>query len=282
MDACCRWGAAQQDGLKAYYSNAGPTLSLLAPGGSAPPQLGCGAADALCSLDNAGQQGPGADTYGTKRGTSFAAPLAAGVAALMLSINPALSPAQLVARLRAGARPHTFDAAFPLCSNSAPSNGVCNCTADTCGAGLLDAEGATLLAMAPAVRIAPVGAAVPGGVVTLDGRASVALPGAAITGYAWTQVSGPAASLQGRNAALASVALPGAAATFVFRLAVTDAFGRTGEDLVTVHLVDGVRGGRRGQRLAVGVRVVGAGFGCGADSKQKTLQVRVIAGCFAI
>jgi serine protease len=227
-------GAAQQDGLKSYYSNAGPTLSLLAPGGSAPPQLGCGGIDAICSLDNAGLQGPGADTYGTKRGTSFAAPLASGVAALMLSINPALTPSQLVARMRAGARPHTFDAAQPLCSNAVTTNGVCNCTADTCGAGLLDAEGATLLAMAPAVRIAPVVAAVPGGVVTLDGRASVALPGAAITGYAWSQVSGPPVSLQNRNAAVASAALPGAAGTFVFRLAVTDDAGRTGDDLITV------------------------------------------------
>lgn len=227
-------GAAQQDGLKAYYSNSGPTLSLLAPGGSAAPQPACGGLDAVCSLDNAGLQGPGADIYGTKRGTSFAAPLAAGVAALMLSINPALTPSQLVARLRAGVRPHTFDAAYPMCSNTVRTNHVCNCTADTCGAGLLDAEGATLRATAPAVRIAPVGAAVPGGVVTLDGRASVALAGAAITGFVWSQVSGPPVTLQNRNAAVASAALPGAAGTFVFRLAVSDDLGRTGDDVVTV------------------------------------------------
>lgn len=227
-------GAAQRDGLKAYYSNFGPTLSLLAPGGSVAPQQTCGGLDAICSLDNTGLQGPGADGYGTKRGTSFAAPLAAGVAALMLSINPALTPSQLVARLRAGVRPHTFDAAYPLCSNTFVTNSVCNCTTDTCGAGLLDAEGATLRATAPAVLVAPVGNAAPGSVVTLDGRSSVALAGAAITGYAWSQVSGPAVTLQNRDSALASAALPGSAGTFVFRLAVTDDLGRTGEDTVTV------------------------------------------------
>jgi serine protease len=156
------------------------------------------------------------------------------VAALMLSINPALTPSQLVARLRAGVRPHTFDAAYPLCSNTFTTNSVCNCTTDTCGAGLLDAEGATLRATAPAALIAPVGNAAPGSVVTLDGRLSVALAGAAITGYAWSQVSGPAVTLQNRDSALASAALPGAAGTFVFRLAVTDDLGRTGEDHVTV------------------------------------------------
>jgi serine protease len=265
-------GAAQQDGLKAYYSNSGLTLSLLAPGGSALPQQTCGGPDAICSLDNAGLQGPGADTFGTKRGTSFAAPLAAGVAALMLSVNPALTPAQLVARMRAGVRAHTFDATQPMCSNSVSTNGVCNCTVDTCGAGLLDAEGATLLATAPAVRIAPVGSASPGGVVALDGRASVALAGAAITGYAWSQVSGPPVTLQNRNAAVASAVLPGAAGTFVFRLAVTDGLGRTGEDLVTVTSAASSVAGGGSSTWGWGLALWVLALGCVLFGNKKSLK----------
>ncbi len=137
-------GAVQQNGLKASYSNVGAAMGIMAPGGS-------GAAG-LFSTDNTGTQSPVSDSYGTKVGTSFSAPLAAGVAALMLAVNPALTPAQLTAFMRETARPHVGVAGFPTCVSS--GSGVCNCTAATCGPGLLDAEKAVQRALA-SVAVTP-------------------------------------------------------------------------------------------------------------------------------
>ena len=134
-------GAVQQNGLKTSYSNVGAAMGIMAPGGSG--------ATALFSTDNTGTQSPVSDSYGTKSGTSFSAPLAAGVAALMLAVNPALAPAQLIAFLRETARPHVGVAGFPSCVSTGSS--VCNCTTATCGPGLLDAEKAVQRALASAV-----------------------------------------------------------------------------------------------------------------------------------
>ena len=119
------------DGLKTSYSNSGANVALMAPGGDGTL--------ALTSLDNTGVFGPGLDTYGNKIGTSFSAPLASGVAALMLSVNPALSPAEIVARMQQGVRAHTNNPSFAQCVAGATS--ICNCTSAACGAGLLDAAG---------------------------------------------------------------------------------------------------------------------------------------------
>lgn len=90
-------------------------------------------------------------TYLLKRvaGTSFAAPQAAGVAAMMLAVNPALSVDQLIQGMQVSARPHVtstlanltgvplLDQPQGVCSGS--NTGRCYCTTATCGAGILDA-----------------------------------------------------------------------------------------------------------------------------------------------
>lgn len=219
-------GAVGQGGLKADYSNFGSNLAVMAPGGTG----NSGDATNIWSATNLGTTSPGADSYGYKRGTSFSAPLAAGVASLMLTLNPALPPDQLIARIRAGARVHTFTAGFGTCGSAA---GTCNCTTATCGAGLLDANGATAQALLPVALIADVGAPTSGATITLDGQSSTGAPGATLVGYAWSQVSGPAASMESPGASTTAVVLPAGAATFVFRLAVTDNAGRTGEDFIS-------------------------------------------------
>lgn len=225
-------GAVRSDGLKTSYSDIGTTLRLMAPGGSVSSGTCTGAC--IYSVSNTGTTSPLTSTYRSEQGTSFSAPQAAGVAALMLALNPALTPPQLITRMQAGARPHIFNASYPSCSNGNSNNGICNCTADTCGAGLLDASNATFQAANPAAVIAGVGAAVAGTSIALDGRASAAAGGAALTSYQWSQVSGAAVSIQNPFTALASVALPAQAGTFVFKLVVTDNAGRSGQDSLTV------------------------------------------------
>jgi serine protease len=226
-------GAVRRDGLKTDYSSFGPGLGLMAPGGSVDEDV------LLYSTANSGLTTavPAQDHYGTLQGTSFSAPLAAGVATLMLSVNPALSPAQLVDRMRIGVRPWSSVArvpVYPTCSSDSLSQSVCHCTTETCGPGLLDADRAVRLALGPAAVIAPVAAVAPGATVVLDGRESVPIPGATIIGYVWQQLEGPSVPITSPNAALASVTLTSAEASYVFQLTVTDSEGRTGSDRVTV------------------------------------------------
>ena len=61
-------------------------------------------------------------------------------AALMLSANPALSADDVKAILKETARPFPYDPSLPLCAGTYSLK--CNCTTDTCGAGILDTEAA--------------------------------------------------------------------------------------------------------------------------------------------
>ncbi len=218
-------GAVGAGGSKTSYSNVGPNLGLSAPGGTSTRPL--------FSLVNDGFTSPTTEGYGERAGTSFSAPLAAGVASLMLSVNPALTPAQLVARLRAGSRPFPVDPQLPNCS--ALFAGLCNCTTSTCGAGLLDGALALQQALNPVAAIAPPGGGQPGAQVTLDGRASAAANGQTLVAFTWTQLSGPTAALRNADQAVASATLPAAAGTLVFRLQVSDSTGRSAEQTVVVE-----------------------------------------------
>jgi serine protease len=223
-------GSVQANGQKADYSNFGSAVGISAPGGTGV----AGASTNIWSTTNLGTTGPGSNDYGYKRGTSFSTPLAAGVASLMLAINPALTPSQLIARIRSGARPHVAVGAAPTCG---AASGVCNCTSSTCGAGLLDADGATALAYNPVPVIASVGSPGPGAVITLDGRASSALSGSSLVSYQWTQVAGSALSIGSANTALASVTLPATPGEFRFRLVVIDSAARSAEEFLAVSTV---------------------------------------------
>jgi len=232
--------SVRRDGAKADYSSFGPNVALSAPGGSCnlpdcddrfTYTLANGGGSLLLSTDNAGTQGPGADTYGYKQGTSFSAPQAAGVASLMLTLNPSLTPTALIERMQLGARAHT---AYTGVACSAFNNTTCDCTTSTCGAGLLDAERALQLATGPAAVIAPVGGVLPGAQITLDGRGSLAQVGRSIQSYRWTLESGPTGlSIPNDTQALTGLQLPASVeGRWVFRLTVQDDLGAQGSDLV--------------------------------------------------
>ncbi len=96
----------------------------------------------MSMLGNDGTTSPGTtNLQGGIEGTSFAAPQVAGVAALMLAVNPALSSVDVAYRIMQSA------SAFPTSGSptnlcSASSLGNCRCTSGTCGAGVLDAAAA--------------------------------------------------------------------------------------------------------------------------------------------
>ena len=215
--------SVQRDGSKASYSSFGTNVALSAPGGSWSSR----ANDTLItSLTNSGLSGPVDHTTGLKQGTSFAAPQAAGVASLMLSVNPALTPAQLIERMKVAARPHG-QVGLPVCGPAGAP--VCQCTTDTCGAGLLDAERAVQLASGPAAIIDALASVLPGSLITLDGSRSAAVPSAVIVSHRWTQLAGPPVVISADDQALATVQLPTGEAEYRFRLSVADSDGQIGE-----------------------------------------------------
>jgi serine protease len=98
------------------YSNFGPLVKIMAPGGDRQrDDNGDGQPDGVLSMVK--------DGYAYYNGTSMAAPHVAGVAALILAMNPEMIPGQVMARLQHDALPRNA----AQCPNP-------------CGAGLLQAR----------------------------------------------------------------------------------------------------------------------------------------------
>jgi len=112
--------ASTSSGRLAGYSNFGTTIDVTAPGSD------------ILSTGNTGTTTPSGENYIYMNGTSMAAPHVAGIVALVKSANPpscpGKTPAQLEALLRSTARPLPGG-----CPNG-------------CGAGLVDASAAVLVA----------------------------------------------------------------------------------------------------------------------------------------
>jgi serine protease len=228
-------------GTKVGYSSFGPEVALAAPGGNCVNDSG----PCLFSLDttvNLGTTGPGASSYTDQTnanvGTSFSAPLVAGIAALMQSVNGNLRAPQLIARLRQGARP------FPpppqglaLCQVGVPSSMFgCACTTSTCGAGMANAPGSLAAAARPIAAIAVPSGVSAGQNVALNGIGSAAACGRAIATWQWTPVGvPPAGGISGADTATATVVAPSGSASFIVRLTVMDDEGATDTADVTVR-----------------------------------------------
>ena len=115
-------------GGRASYSNFGSAVTLAAPGGDK--------TGGILSTLNAGRSTPAGDSYAAYAGTSMAAPMVSGVAALMLAANDKLTPDQVAAMLKSSAR------AFPTARGQ-------------CGAGLVDAGAAVAQALGAPAPSAP-------------------------------------------------------------------------------------------------------------------------------
>jgi serine protease len=233
-------------GTKVGYSSLGPEVSVAAPAGNCVNETGT-CLYPLVTTTNTGLTTATADnTFSTGTtptlGTSFSAPLVAGTAALMLSINPALSAVQLKAALQSTARPFpTTGAASDVSSCRAATNAdqlECYCTTTTCGAGMLNTAQAVAKAQEPAVKITSSALATGvGSTATLDGQASGASLGRVVVGYAWSITSGAqnarfTGSTSGSTATLTGVA-EGAVEV---RLVVTDSLGASSASTLTLQI----------------------------------------------
>jgi len=232
-------------GTKVGFSNLGTEVGIGAPGGNcvnAPPfsepsggNPGNPCVFSIIAARNAGTTTPGASAYTDRSanlnlGTSFAAPLVAGAAALIHSVSSQLSPAQYIALLKDSATP------FPTTSSTTTTvchvptgdtqNTECICTTQTCGAGMLNTNAAVLAAQRPlAIADAPSSITV-GVAANIDARASFASNGHTIASYEWAAVGVTGATPVFGNASqpLTTVQVSGTS-TFTLRLTVTDNLG---------------------------------------------------------
>ncbi len=146
-------------GSKVGFSDLGPEITIAAPGGNCVNIAeGSPCLYPILTTTNSGTQGPApdgstwTDSFNISVGTSFATPIVAGTAALMLSARPTLTPTELAQVLKATARPFPTTGAdngpddpSPVPQCRAP-DGIdqlqCYCKAGLCGAGMLDAAAA--------------------------------------------------------------------------------------------------------------------------------------------
>ena len=176
--------AVRGDGAKASYGSYGPNVGIAAPGGSGLSGIDGG----LLTTVDSGRHSPIFFAYKSVAGTSFSAPLVAGAAGLVLSINTELSMNTVKSLLMEAVRPHLVQASLPVCNPEASSQGACNCTTQTCGSGLLDVDLALAAAQnslptAPVTPITPVNPATPGS--EGGGGAMGGLWGAALWLWLW-------------------------------------------------------------------------------------------------
>ena len=248
--------ALRHVGTKVGFANFGPGITLAAPGGNC-VNIGIGqpCLYPIISAANDGARQPGAMIYGGKLGTSFSTPMVAGVAALMLSRDPLLTNDELIARLRLTSR--VFPAADPAllaCSDAAfmpdadgnlPNDGQCNCTATSCGEGMLDAGRAVRAATnAVAVVFGPA-SETQGQSVSFDGSRSLPAPRQQLTSYRWAVVAGPADGAF--NAPSAPVTqFTGSGGQYTLRLTVTDSAGTADSYDFTLDVSGAAAGGGGG------------------------------------
>lgn len=83
-------GASDETNDRSYFSNYGSTIEFMAPGGS--NILGVLGVDNMGTTGSFNQINLVDNNYAFTLGTSFSAPLVAGVAALVLSVEPSLTP----------------------------------------------------------------------------------------------------------------------------------------------------------------------------------------------
>lgn len=229
-------------GLKVGFSDLGTQISIAAPGGNCINiTSGSPCLYPILSASNSGTRGPVASTwtdhFKATVGTSFASPLVAATAGLMLSAQPALTPTQVRQAMQQTARafPTTGGdngdgSVVPQCT--APSASVaqlqCYCNTTYCGAGMLDAGAAVAAVAGPVAEIGLLTASpTAGSPVSLTAAGSSVATGSSIAGYTWALNPGSGIVTGFDSASNASTATltPSAAGSFTVSLTITDSLG---------------------------------------------------------
>lgn len=218
-------------GTKVGYSSLGPEVAIAAPAGNC-VNLSGACLFSLHTTYDIGRTTPSGydytDQFNTNIGTSFSAPLAAGVAALMHSVNTRLTATQLRARLQESARPFPRDATVPDCRiPTGPTDlqlSECNCTTTTCGAGMLSAASAVLASQRPIAAIASPASYAAGSSIALDAATSAAACNRSIASYRWEVVDAsntapPALTVTDQSSLQVTAPLSG---SYTLRVTVTD------------------------------------------------------------
>jgi serine protease len=228
-------------GTKVGFSSFGAEASIAAPAGNCVNTTG----PCLRPIDtttNFGSQGPGANGYTNQTdpnlGTSFAAPIVSGIAALMLSVNANLTPALLAARLQASATPFPQPAGTPVCPAQDSTTGECACPTGggQCGSGMVNALRAVTAALKPIGVIVIPRPLRPGAI--FDASGSVAACNApastpsplSIAAYHWSAT--PAAIIEGGADSAKVTVNPGDGGTLTLTL--TDSAGHVDVETVTL------------------------------------------------
>ncbi|HEY6926839.1 MAG TPA: S8 family serine peptidase [Steroidobacteraceae bacterium] len=229
-------------GTKVGFSSLGPEIALAAPAGNCVNTSGA-CVYPIDTTSNAGTTTPTINGYtdqlNPSLGTSFSAPIVSGVAALMVSANSNLTAPQLIARLQEGALtfPVSSDTTIPNCHVPTGSSDLqtteCNCTRQTCGAGMANAPGALKAALRPIAAIAVPASVSAGQNVTLSAAGSAAACGHTIASYSWTVVGSSTTPVQNANTPAATVVAP-ASGSITVQVTVTDDAGLTDTAQVTV------------------------------------------------
>jgi len=265
-------GGLRHAGSKVGFSDLGPEIAISAPGGNC---VNTGAGEPclypILAGTNTGTRAPLAggstwtDSYDASYGTSFATPLVAGAAALVMSQRPTLSPSQVLQVLQASARafPQTGadngDDPTPVPVCVAPTDVEqlqCYCpnpgqgVASLCGAGMLDAAAALAAAEDGIAQITlETDSPTAGHSITVSAADSLSPQGHSIAGYRWTLVDGGGivSGFSGSNTAREASLLASGAGSFTLRLTLTDDQGGTlhSDDFV-VSVAAGTDGGGGG------------------------------------
>jgi serine protease len=252
--------ALRHVGSKVGFSDMGPEIGIAAPGGNCiNVRPGTPCLYPILAASNSGRRGPVASIWTDSEdftvGTSFASPLVAAVAGLMVSQRPGIAPSELTAAIKATARPFPTSGAdngpddptpVPMCTNigAAGPSGQCYCTTGLCGAGMLDA-GAAVGAAAGALARIQLQTAVPtaGAPLTLDGSSSLGSIGSTVTAWAWRLVSSDAgvasAFTSASNASMVTLT-PRMAGRFTVELRVTDSRGASHATQTTITVAAAV------------------------------------------
>jgi serine protease AprX len=125
-DSIISVGACDSSGILAYFSSTGPTNDarikpdVIAPG-----------VNIACAVI------PGPSTYSAGNGTSFATPLTAGTAALLLSVRPEMTPVEVRDILRSTATPITDAGSYPQSPNNFTGWGMINAFRAVAAAGVI-------------------------------------------------------------------------------------------------------------------------------------------------